>query len=200
VTVEARERFGPVVTRPFGLLSRLAAQAVLLVLMAAVCAFPADAQALSGAADEVKAAYLYRFVGYIEWPDGAFTSAESPLVIGVAGSDPVHAELNRVLLGRSAHGRPLVVRKVVPGESLDGVHVLFVGDAGLARSPWLQRHRDRPLLIVTDAAQGLDAGAGLNFVLVDDRLRFEASMRAIERAGLKVSSRLLALAQRVVGP
>ena len=66
-------------------------------------------------------------------------------------------------------------------------------------TPWLQRERDRPLLIVADGAQGLEAGALLAFVLVENRLRFEASLRAAERSGLKVSSRLLALAQRVTG-
>jgi hypothetical protein len=63
----------------------------------------------------------------------------------------------------------------------------------------VQRLRDRPVLIVSDSPQGLENGSALNFVLVDDRLRFEASLRATERAGLKVSSRLLALAQRIVG-
>ena len=167
-----------------------------LVLVAA----GASAQALSGGADEVKAAYLYRFTGYIEWPDAAFAGAEAPLVIGVSGADAVYAELTRVLVGRSVHGRAVVARRIAPGDPLDGVQVLYVGDVGLARSPWAQRLRDRPLLLVTDGPQGLDAGGALNFVLIEDRLRFEASMRAIERAGLKASSRLLALAQRVVGP
>jgi hypothetical protein len=160
----------------------------------------AFAQALSAAADEVKAAYLYRFTGYIEWPDAAFASADAPFVIGVSGADAVLAELARVLAGRTTHGRPVVARRIAPGDSLDGVQVLYVGDVGLARSPWAQRLRDRPLLLVTDGPQGLEAGGALNFVLIEDRLRFEASMRAIERAGLKVSSRLLALAQRVVAP
>jgi hypothetical protein len=167
-----------------------------LVLMTA----GASGQTLSGAADEVKAAYLYRFTGYIEWPDAAFATADAPLVIGVSGADAVYAELSRVLVGRSARGRTVVARKIAPGDALDGVQVLFVGDISLARSAWAQRLRDRPLLLVTDGPQGLDAGGALNFVLIEDRLRFEASLRAIDRAGLKASSRLLALAQRVVGP
>jgi hypothetical protein len=76
--------------------------------------------------------------------------------------------------------------------------MLYVGDLGLARSPWVQSLRDRPLLLVTDGPGGLEVGGALSFVLVQDRLRFEASLPAIDRAGLKVSSRLLALAQRVV--
>ena len=156
-------------------------------------------QAVAANIDELKAAYLYRFVGYIDWPEAAFASPEAPLAFAVAGADAVHAELVRVLAGRNLMGRPLVARRVAPGDALEGVHVLYVGDAGLMRGPWLQRQRDRPILIVAYGPQGLDAGAAIAFAPVQDRLRFEASLRAFERAGLKVSSRLLALAQRVVG-
>jgi len=156
------------------------------------------AQALSGGAEEVKAAYLYKFVGYVDWPDSAFVGPDMPIVIGVVGADPVYAELVRVVAGRSSHARPLAARRLAPGDAFDGVHVLYVGEPGLMRTQWLQAARDRPMLIVTDMPQGLDVGSALNFVPVQDRLRFEASLRAVDRAGLKVSSRLLALAQRVV--
>ena len=170
-----------------------------LLILASVQPGGAAAQVLSAPADEVKAAYLYRFVGYIEWPETAFARPSSPLVIGVAGADAVYAELNRVLAGRTAHGRAVAARRLAAGDPTDGVHVLFAGDAALLGSAWLQRVRDRPVLLVSDAPLGLEGGSTLNFVLVDDRLRFEASLQAAERAGLKVSSRLLALAQRVVG-
>jgi hypothetical protein len=157
------------------------------------------AQPLTGGAEEVKAAYLYRFLAYVDWPDAAFGGPAAPIVIGVVGNDVVAAELARVLAGRSAHGRALVARRLALGDALDDVHVVYVGDAALLRSAWLQRARDRPLLLVADGFAALDAGASIAFVLVDDRLRFDASLRAIDRAGLRVSSRLLALAQRVVG-
>jgi len=166
--------------------------------VAALQAQAAGAQGLSGGVEEVKAAYLYKFVSFIDWPESAFAGHADALVIGVAGAEAVHAELSRVLVGRSAHGRPLATRRVLPGDPIAGVQMLYVGDLGLARSPWVQSLRDRPVLLVTDGPGGLDAGGALSFVLVQDRLRFEASLPAIERAGLKVSSRLLALAQRVV--
>jgi len=170
-----------------------------LLVVASVQPGIAAAQILSAPADQVKAAYLYRFVNYIDWPDTAFANPSSPLVIGVAGADAVYAELGRVLAGRTAHGRAVAPRRLAAGDSLEGVHVLFTGDAALLRGPWVQRARDRPVLLVSDVPQGLESGSVLNFVLVDQHLRFEASLNAAERAGLKVSSRLLALAQRVVG-
>ena len=157
------------------------------------------AQTLSGGVEEVKAAYLYKVVDDVEWPEAAFVGAAAPIVIGIVGADAVHAELVRVVAGRSSHGRPLAARRLAPGDALDGVHLLYAGDAGILRSAWLQSARERPILIVTEGPLGLEAGGALNFVMVQDRMGFEASLRAIERAGLKVSSRLLALAQRVVG-
>lgn len=181
---------------PWGVL--LGALAVWVLLWSACQPLRAQPQTLAARSDEVKAAYLYKFLDYVEWPDAAFASPEQPLIIGVVGADPVHAELRRILVGRTSRGRSVVARKLVPGDAFDGVQLVFVGDAGLARSPWVQRLRDRPLLIVADTPQALDLGAAINFIVIEDRLRFEASVRAAERAGLKLSSRLLSLAQRVV--
>ena len=157
------------------------------------------AQTLSGGVEEVKAAYLYKFVDYVEWPEAAFVGAAAPIVIGIVGADAVYAELVRVVTGRSSHGRPLAARRLAPGDGLDGVHLLYVGEAGILRTAWLQAGRGRAVLIVTDGPQGLDAGAALSFLVIQNHMRFEASLRAVERAGLKISSRLLALAHRVVG-
>jgi hypothetical protein len=172
------------------------AAAVVVLVVVPVVGRP---QPIAAGADEVKAAYLHRFARYVDWPDSAFASADAPIVFGVAGADAVYAELARLLQGRPPPGRAVVAKKLAPSDPLDGIHVLFVGSSALAAVPWQQRVQGRPILMVSDGVQGLDGGAALNFVLVQDRLRFEASLPAIERSGLRVSSRLLALAQRVLG-
>lgn len=172
--------------------------ALALLALAPLAPRAARAQSIPASVDEVKAAYLYKFASFVEWPDGAFASADAPIVFGVVGAEAVYAELVRLLAGRTAQGRPLAARRVAPGDLLDGLHVLFIGTGVAPPAAWLQRAQNRPLLVVTDRTLGLDAGAALNFVLAQDRLRFEASLPAIDRSGLRVSSRLLALAQRVV--
>ncbi|AKJ27849.1 hypothetical protein AAW51_1158 [Caldimonas brevitalea] len=148
----------------------------------------------------VKAAYLYKFLSYVEWPPAAFEGADSPIVIGVHGADDVLAELRQVLAGRTAQGRPLVSRRVAQGDTLAGVHVLFLGQANPADvESWLAPWRERPILLVTDSGRGLGQGSMINFVLVGGRLRFEVSLPAAERSGLKLSSRMLQVAERVVG-
>jgi hypothetical protein len=166
------------------------------VLMAAVALASAHAQPSASEA-AVKAAYLYKFLAYVEWPPSALPSSDAPLVVGVAGADAVFAELQGVIAGRQVNGHPVSARRLKEGDSLDGLHMAFVGPRpGAARL--IEQLRSRPVLVVTET--GLASGGMLNFVAVDGRLRFEASPLAAERAGIKLSARLLGVAERVVSP
>lgn len=147
----------------------------------------------------VKAAYLIKFLDFIEWPPGALGPPGAPQVIGVLGADAVLAELAPVLAGRHINGRPLVARRVVAGDSLDGLHVLHLGRS-LRPALLLPALAGRPLLLVTDVPEGLPDLAMLNFVVVQRRVRFEAAPHAAERVGLRLSARLLGVAERVRQP
>ena len=158
----------------------------------------------AGAAEEaleasVKAAYLYKFLSFVDWPAAAFASADAPQVIGVMGNDELLAELQRIVAGRVVNGHPLVATKVSPGDSVELLHVLYVGRSARA-APAIRAVAGRPVLTVTDSPGGLGEGGILNFVLMQGRVRFEASLPAAERAGVKLSARLLAVAERVVTP
>lgn len=152
----------------------------------------AAAQALE---HEVKAAYLYRFLSFIEWPNTAFSRPDSPLVIGVLAADDVLGELRNIVPGRVVQGRPVAVQRVRQGESLSGLHVLYVGSGASSQLARLE-HR-RGLLVVSDAHSGLEHGAVVNFVRSEERLRFEVALDAAERRGLKISSRMLSVASHV---
>lgn len=176
-----------------GLARPLAIIAALFLSLAA-----AMAQGLP-TADQVKAAYVHKLPGYVEWPPIAFASAESPLLIGVLGSDGVAEALTSIAAGRPTSGRPVVVKRLArlaPGEEL---HILFIGDDAWAEArKQLTSLASRPVLVVTEAAGALERGAMLNFVTIEGRVRFEVAPAAAEQRGLKVSSRLLTVAQRVV--
>jgi hypothetical protein len=148
----------------------------------------------------VKAAYLYKFTAFVEWPPGSFAGPQQPIVIGVAAHDAVHAELVAALAGRTAQERPLQARRLQPGDAVDGVHMLYVGGAvaGSAQQAWLQSLQGKPLLLVTDDPAGLSLGGALNFVKVGGRVRFEASLVNAQRAGVRLSARLLGVAERVL--
>jgi hypothetical protein len=192
-TLPALPRLG--VDRAARFLARLAA----FTLLGAMCTAGVRAQPGRATVDEVKAAYIHKFVGYVGWPPTAFADAAAPCIVGVAGSDVVYAELVQVAAGRPVQGRAVQVRLLTRPEQAAGVHMLFIGrDAWHDARHWIAAVKGRPVAVVTDAPNGSALGAALTFVQVNDRLRFEASVRAAEQAGLRLSSRLLAVAQRVV--
>jgi len=153
-------------------------------------------QAAQFSADAVKAAYLYRFAQYVEWPQTL--PAEAAFVIGIAGAEEVAVHLERLVPGLSVNGRPVKVARVTRVQDLDGVHILFVGASAFNRTRALRaRAIEKPILLVTENQSGLDGGAVINFIEVSRNLRFEISLNAADRSGLKVNSALLSVAARV---
>lgn len=147
---------------------------------------------------QVKAAYLYKFVAHIEWPPGTFPDPATPLTIGVVGAGDIADELGRLRQGRAANDRPVEVRVLKPGDPVRGAQLIFIGSADTAQlRRVLDFYKAAPALTISDVPGGMDAGCVINFVTVDKRIRFEISTGNAERHGLKVSARLLAVAQRV---
>ena len=139
-----------------------------------------------------------KFAGYVEWPAEAFRRADAPVTIAVAGDDELAAELAQAVAGRTVNGRPLLVRRLKGVESLADADLLFVGRAEIARLPqWVKMARSRPILIVTEVPGALNHGSMINFLVIQERVRFEISLDEAEKRGLRLSSRLLAVAQNV---
>jgi hypothetical protein len=146
--------------------------------------------------EAVKAAYLFRFAQYVEWPDPA--PADAPFVIAVFGAEDVAAHLERLLPGMTVNGRPATVRRVTRAQELERVHILFIGADAFNRSRGLRAHAvEKPILIVTENQNGIDGGGVINFMEVNRNLRFEISLNAADRIGLKINSALLSVAARV---
>lgn len=170
-------------------LTRLVATAILLA------AAHAYAQNASEAA--VKAAFIHKFLGYIEWPTPP-AQPDAPIVIGTMGSEDVSQELERIVPARPVGGRRVIVRKLSEGDRFTGLHVLFVGRGEPATRAIVRQAREQGVLAITESERGLEMGAAINFVLAEDRVGFEVSLDAAERTGLRISSRMLAVARRVV--
>jgi hypothetical protein len=148
---------------------------------------------------KVKAAYLYRFANYVEWPSGTFSAPDSPIVIGIVGDDGLAKELRKSVEGKTVNGRHLSVRPVRGGESLAGLHILFIG--GMApNSPAdvLEGVKGLPVLVVSDTPNVFSLGSMINFLVVDERLRFEVALAPVSRNGLNLSALMLTAAYKVV--
>lgn len=177
------------------------ARALMLVCVAAWAPWSAQAAEDPESLElRVKAAFLYKFAGYVEWPPKSFASPDTPVTIGVIGAEPLATELTQAVTGRTVNDRPVTVRRLKAGESLAGIHVLFVGRAENARLDQLaQSAQPRSILTVSESDGALARGSVINFVLSGGRVRFEIALDSAEKSGLKLSSRLLGVAQQVTG-
>jgi len=109
------------------------------------------------------------------------------------------AEAAQLVAGRTLDGRPLLVKRVTPADlAAGGVHILFIGGPDALRLGQIVKALPAaPMLIVSDSPGALRQGSIVNFVVVDGRVRFDVSLEAAERRGLRLSSRLLAVAKSV---
>ncbi len=131
--------------------------------------------------DAVKAAYLYRFAGYVEWPN---QPPDAPFIIDVLGSPAIARELQRLLPNHSIKNRAVQVREIRNVRELGNAQILYVGAGhaqalrSLTPAPGLP-----PVLEVSDEEGGLSDGSALNFLTINRNVRFEVSLTAADRWG-----------------
>jgi hypothetical protein len=143
----------------------------------------------------VKAAYLFNFTKFVEWPPGAIPDG-APFTICVAGMNPFASALEDTIRGETVGGRSLQSR-VAEGEQDKPCQVLFVPH-DVDAAPILKRTQMHPVLTVGESADFLRQGGIINFVREGGKVRFEISQEAASRAQLRISSRLLRLAREPV--
>lgn len=158
---------------------------------------PQTAAVAPVAEHNVKAAFLCKFPAYVEWP-AVPSAGAGPLVIAVLESPVIAMELERISGELRIGERTIEVRRLEPGGRLEGIHVLFVGGRDGDRIGELLRPaRLLPILTVTESSGAFEAGSIINFTIEEDRVRFEISLPAAEKSGLRLNSRLLAVARHV---
>lgn len=146
----------------------------------------------------VKAAYLYQFARFTEWPGKA--NENRPLCIGVLGDDPFGAALHHSLEGKAVGSRSLLVRRSRSIAELDGCEIVFVpsSEAGARLGAVLQQASRWPALTVGEGDTFTRDGGMVRFFVEENHVRFEVNLPAVEAARLRLSSRVLAIAQ-VIG-
>ena len=172
--------------------------AAAVTVCALTCLVPGELRAQSESAEyAVKATYLYKLAPFITWPGEAFTSPTSPLVLCIAGDDPFGSMLDRAVRGQTADQRPIELRRLGAAQRDAGCHILYI--AGSSAQPVAQalaEVRGTPVLTVTDSA---GAKGIINFVIAENRVRFEIDLQRAADMGLAISSKLLSLAVSVRG-
>jgi len=172
-----------------------------LVCLALTLALAGDARAGSTVEEySVKAAFLFHFAQFIEWPPGAFKNPGAPLTYCTVGEDPFRGALEATLNGKTIGIRGLRVAHFKQVEEVRDCQVVFLGGLGKKTVPEaLAALADRPVLTVGETQQFAQDGGMIGFRLEENKVRFEINLAATERAGLKISAQLLALASKVIG-
>jgi hypothetical protein len=148
---------------------------------------------------EVKAAFLYNFGKFVRWPTAA-EATQAPFVITILGRDPFGEVLDETLRGKTIDGRDVVLRRVSRAEDVEPSQILFISDSERPRlSGILERVGTKAILTVAEMSRFAEEGGAIRFEVDGDRVRLEINVAAAQRAGLRISSELLRIAQ-IVSP
>lgn len=148
---------------------------------------------------ELKAAFLYNFTKFVEWPSRSFPDANAPFVVVVAGNSPCAVELEKIAKERKINGRHMLVKRATTFEAAHDAQALFISASEDSRAKdWLSAVRGRSVLTIGESDSFCRQGGIINFVLEGQKIRFEINMEQAETAGLKVSAQLQKLARTVL--
>jgi uncharacterized protein DUF4154 len=179
--------------RPFGI-PILATCASLLI------AWSASAQANPSSEYAVKAAFLFHFAQFVEWPPEAFKNATAPLLYCTVGENPFNGELENALSGKSIGGHPVRVQHVKQAQELQSCQILFIGIAEKKHlAATLESVKSSPVLTVGDSEHFAQQGGIIGFCQEENKIRFEINLGAAASARLRISAKLLSLAKTVLG-
>ena len=172
-----------------------------MTLMAAMAVGGSSASAQAPASEaQVKAAFVYNFLKFVEWPAGAFAGPQDSLVVGIVGTTPTAEAAAAFLAGKGVNTRPIAVRRMPLDAPIVGVHAIFVGDLRDDSRPQMLYEAASTNVLSIGEAKGFATHGGVIGLLVEDqKVRFEINPEAADSAQLRISSKLLALAKLVRG-
>jgi hypothetical protein len=147
--------------------------------------------------DKLKAAYIFNFAQFVEWPAGAFPGgANGPFVIGVVGDGSFAATLEQVVKGKTAGKREIVVKDYQNAGGVGQCNILFIGPGERNAMPALVKRAAASSILTVGDFDGFLSDAGMiRFVTEDNRLRFEVNKDAADAAQIKLGAQLLKLAR-----
>ena len=144
---------------------------------------------------EIKAALLFNFAKFVEWPPAAFARATSPIVIGILGQNPFRDDLARMIRDKTIDDHPLVIKEFRSPAEATNCHILFISTSEKKRLPEiLEALKGASVLTVGETDGFTETGGMINFVLEGTKIHFQINKDAATSARLKISSKLMSLA------
>ena len=174
------------------------ARLLVVVLVGFVCAPPGVVAQVPANEYRLKAAFMYQFPQFVEWPSATLREART-LQLCVLEPNLFGAELEELIRGETLNGRPLAVKEIYGADEVAGCHVVFVSMRSGDPSSVLKATAGRPVLTIGESRGFLESGGIIQMKIVDGKVRFEVHATNAQKAGLRISSQLLNLALAVHG-
>lgn len=145
---------------------------------------------------QIKAVFLYNFTRFVQWPETAFGRSDAPFVIGILGDNPFGSYLDQTVTGESAGDHGLVIERYSSPDEIRECHILFVDvDSKQEVTRALEQVKGKPVLTVSDGEGFARLGGMIHFYNEDARIRLRINANSVDESGLKVSSKLMRLAE-----
>jgi len=144
---------------------------------------------------QIKAAFLFNFAKFVQWPAGAIAGVTSPIVVGILGENPFHDDLARTIRNKTIDEHPMVIKEFHSPTEATNCHILFISTSEKNRLPEILKDlKGTSVLTVSEMEHFTESGGMINFVLIGKKIRFQINNDEAAKAGLKISSKLMSLA------
>jgi hypothetical protein len=183
-------------------LCRLALLFLILIAIAPQCLFSSNAASGEPVVTEyeVKAAYIFNFAKFVDWPSNVFPARNSPIIIGIIGDDEFGTLLGNIVKGKTIQERTIVVRPLKWSADFNSCHIVFIGASEQKQLKQIADNlHDRPVLTITEAEEDLQAKGIMNLIVEGGKVQFKIDIAGAEKAHLQISSKLLRLARGYTG-
>jgi hypothetical protein len=168
-----------------------------LILVAALLLGGAE-KALAQSEDGIKAAFLYNFAKFTEWPASAFAGDSAPVTVGFVGADSLADKFEQNVAGKNANGRDFSVKRLTGAAGVESCQIVYVGDAGQTAAV-IAAAKGKPVLTIGSDDGFLSGGGMINFMKDGGKVGFDMDLTGVNAAGLKIDSKLRQVAHNVKG-
>src|SRR5258706_7620521 len=171
---------------------------ILLAVCAILSSEPLTSQSQGLSEHEIKAGFLFNFTKFVEWPEGTFADASTPIILGVVGENPFGNLLIETAAGKFVNGRPVVVRQFKDGQDLRSWNVLFITETDKKRMmETLGKLKGSQVLTVGEGSGFTQSGGMIALLVEGNRVRLEIDVQTAAEAHLKISAKVIAVARLV---
>ena len=177
-------------------INRCLAANIVALLLCICLSFPSLAQT-SSREYNIKAAFLYNFTQFVEWPPKAFAGSETPFVIGIIGDDPFRSVIDETVTGEKVNGRPIVVRRYRDVQDVKNCHILYISLKEALRVTEILSAVPAYVLTVSDIPNFARTGGMIHFLNQSNKIRLQINSAVAKAADLNISSKLLRVAEIV---